>query len=245
MSVEPNIMDIFKAYEEGKHRRYELLFAVNGGAFVIAKLFADPPEQSGILGNLTLWQLSLGMVLFTIIMVVDIFVFGIKMRKQLSTLFGWQGQLVLILIGFLIAVGWTLVSFGMLGLTLVMLGYLGSIVAVRLLTETGEKETEKLKQLNEDAFHAENKRQIGEKQEDWELFLRRSLADDFRISRASRKVQDKEEMIEQIRNDEREREGPINVSIAIEGDYGLVSSIVTVKGDSNKYHNTFSICTLQ
>src|SRR4051794_32612412 len=31
---------VFEEYENGKHRRYELLFKVNGAAFVIAGLFA-------------------------------------------------------------------------------------------------------------------------------------------------------------------------------------------------------------
>jgi hypothetical protein len=34
--------EVFRAYEEGKHRRYNLLFAVNGGVFTVAKLFGDP-----------------------------------------------------------------------------------------------------------------------------------------------------------------------------------------------------------
>jgi hypothetical protein len=33
-----NQSDVNKAYEDGKHRRYGLLFAVNGGAFAIARL---------------------------------------------------------------------------------------------------------------------------------------------------------------------------------------------------------------
>jgi hypothetical protein len=35
----------FRAYEDGKHRRYELLFAVNGGAFAIAKLPLCSPRR--------------------------------------------------------------------------------------------------------------------------------------------------------------------------------------------------------
>lgn len=73
MSRGRRYVDIFINYEDGKHRRYGLLFAVSGGAFTIAKLFGDNSFQSTVLGNLTLSQLSLGMVLFTIIMVVDIF----------------------------------------------------------------------------------------------------------------------------------------------------------------------------
>ena len=100
----------FTAYEDGKHRRYNLLFAVNGGAFAIAKLFADK-DASAFLRHLSLSQLSLGMIIFTIIMTADIFMFGEKMRKTyVSDVFGWQGKVVLLLIGALICTGWALVA---------------------------------------------------------------------------------------------------------------------------------------
>jgi hypothetical protein len=133
-----SISEIFKAYEEGKHRRYNLLFAVNGGAFAIAKLLAVPQDKTGsvlVLGNLTLWQLSLGMALFTTVMVLDIFIFGQNMRKRMRELFGRPGKLVLILIGLLLCAGWSTVSFRVLGLTLVILGYLGSIAVVSFITK--------------------------------------------------------------------------------------------------------------
>jgi len=110
MSEEKKIPEGFKAYEDGKHRRYNLLFAVNGGAFAVAKLFADE-KVAAVLGNLTLRQLSFGIILFTIVMATDIFMFGEKMRTTfLPDAFGWQGKTVLILISFLICAGWFLVS---------------------------------------------------------------------------------------------------------------------------------------
>ena len=100
----------FTAYEDGKHRRYNLLFAVNGGAFAIAKLFADK-DASAFLGHLSLRQLSLGMIIFTILMTADIFMFGEKMRKTyVPDVFGLQGKAVLLLIGALICAGWALVG---------------------------------------------------------------------------------------------------------------------------------------
>ena len=100
-----DISESFKAYEEGKHRRYNLLFAVNGGAFAVAKLFVQ--KSTGVLGNLTLSQLGIGMAVFTIVMVLDIFMFGQKMRKNhLPDAFGLQGKAVLIGIGLLICLGW-------------------------------------------------------------------------------------------------------------------------------------------
>jgi hypothetical protein len=150
------LSSVFKEYEGGKHRRYNLLFAVNGGAFAIAKLLATPPGQkqgalsipeplslcecflpwvspsaeqtaSAVLGNLSLCQLSLGMVLFTTVMTLDIFMFGGNMRRaeveKDKKVFGWQGKLVLIIIGWLISAGWLLVSFDVGVFVLVSVGY--------------------------------------------------------------------------------------------------------------------------
>ena len=116
MSEEKKVPESFKAYEDGKHRRYSLLFAVNGGAFAVAKLFSDAkilsdPKTANVLGSLTLRQLSFGMILFTTVMVVDIFVFGEKIRtKYLPNAFAWQGKVVLLLLGVLICAGWFLVA---------------------------------------------------------------------------------------------------------------------------------------
>lgn len=110
MAADKAVPESFKAYEDGKHRRYNLLFAVNGGAFAVAKLFASPGTAT-LLGNLTLRQLSFGMILFTIVMTVDIYLFGEKMRKSyMRDAFGLQGKSVLVLIGLLICAGWFLVA---------------------------------------------------------------------------------------------------------------------------------------
>src|SRR3954462_8457228 len=80
MNGDTNEDSISKAYDDGKHRRYELLLAVNGGAFTVAKLF--PEHASGCcLGNLTLIQVAYGMMFFTFAMGIDIFAFGYRMRK--------------------------------------------------------------------------------------------------------------------------------------------------------------------
>jgi hypothetical protein len=159
MAEEPKIPDIFRAYEEGKHRRYNLLFAVNGGAFAVVQWFFGTADlklrkvdlvhtflgnltvsNTSFLGDLKLWQLSLGMALFTTVMVVDVFLFGQKMSKEMPELglFGRPGKLVLILIGALICAGWTLVSFGILGLALVIPGYVAIIAAVWIRTKVGQ-----------------------------------------------------------------------------------------------------------
>lgn len=111
--------EIFKLYEDGKHRRYNQLFVLNGGAFAVAKiLFTDKGVTS--IGGLTIDKLSIGMILLTVVMVYDIFRFGLNMRKadtettdkreiihrSKSTLFGWPGRIVLVAIGLIICTGW-------------------------------------------------------------------------------------------------------------------------------------------
>ncbi|HUR52985.1 MAG TPA: hypothetical protein VMZ71_02555, partial [Gemmataceae bacterium] len=104
---------LFKAYEDGKHRRYSLLFAVNGGAFTVAKL----PDEKGTagIGKMTMGQLALGMIVFTGVMTFDILAFGLKMRKLEPDqrkrsigegLFALPGQIVLVVVGLLISIGW-------------------------------------------------------------------------------------------------------------------------------------------
>lgn len=105
------IKDALELYENGKHRRYSLLFSVNGGAFAIAKIFTEQSNQ--ILGGLSLRKLSIGMVLLTAAMVWDIFEFGRRSRKEpIPKVFGGVGKIVLLLLGFLICAGWSLVGFG-------------------------------------------------------------------------------------------------------------------------------------
>ena len=107
---EPFKSEEFKAYEDGKHRRYELLFAVNGGAFAVAKLFADKACPN-VLGRLTLFELSWGMVLFTVAMTADIFMFGQRMRENyVRGAFALPGKLVLLSMGILLCAGWILVG---------------------------------------------------------------------------------------------------------------------------------------
>lgn len=114
------IPESFKEYEAGKSRRYSLLFTVNGGAFAVAKLF-PAGNPCAFLGNLTLAQLSLGMIVFTALLTIDIFFFGQNMRKTVSKeamgpngdmlpMFATPGKVILLLIGLLICLGWLLVG---------------------------------------------------------------------------------------------------------------------------------------
>lgn len=107
---EKKVPESFKAYEDGKHRRYQLLFAVNGGAFALAKLLSQQDPKL-VVGNLSMRQLSIGMIVFCVAMTTDIYLFGQKMRHtyQLDS-FKLPGKIVLILIGALLASGWLLAA---------------------------------------------------------------------------------------------------------------------------------------
>jgi hypothetical protein len=113
MPEEITLKDKMSLYEDGKHRRYSLLFAVNGGAFAVAKILAGAGcESPRVLGRLTLQELSWGMILFTIVMVADIYAFGAKMRNQPKfslDVFKTPGKVVLVSIGLIICAGWFLV----------------------------------------------------------------------------------------------------------------------------------------
>jgi hypothetical protein len=76
------IKDAYTLYEAGKKRRYDLLFAVNGGAFAIAQLLNNSPDKP--LGGLSLPDLAIGMAVFTILMVWDISKYRTKivMRRE-------------------------------------------------------------------------------------------------------------------------------------------------------------------
>src|SRR4051812_37316462 len=109
-----------KAYEDGKHRRYTLLFAVNGGAFAVAKLLGEKGAVG--VGKLTMDHLALGMILFTAVMGVGIAFFGVEMGRVAPAVqkgailwggaFAVPGWLVLGALCVLIGLGWHLAAGG-------------------------------------------------------------------------------------------------------------------------------------
>lgn len=112
-STELKPKEAFDIYENGKHRRYSLLFAVNGGAFAIAKLLTESNATGRVLGDLTLPHLSLGMAALTTVMVWDIYIFGERMRATYTKdAFGPHGKAVVLLLGGLLCAGWLLVGAG-------------------------------------------------------------------------------------------------------------------------------------
>lgn len=97
-------LKILQTYADGKMKRYGLLFSVNGGAFALARWSS---EKSVVIDAAVI---AAGTILFTILVPLDIWMFGIAMRTQFDTvqdgLFGQHGRLILLgLALFLIAVG--------------------------------------------------------------------------------------------------------------------------------------------
>jgi hypothetical protein len=119
--AEPNYVfggykETYGLYEDGKHRRYGLLFSVNGGGFTVGSLFAKA-ENAPLLGNLTVSQLAIGMAIFTVAMYADILTFGMRFRHighddgkgWYKGIFSKVGGLVLTIICGVIVAGWMLV----------------------------------------------------------------------------------------------------------------------------------------
>jgi hypothetical protein len=103
-----------QTYIDGKMKRYSLLFAVNGGAFAVARLLGDPDTER-IVGGLRMTHLAIGAVAFTILLTIDIYTFGSMMRKEFfggELIFQKGGKAILVLLATLIIVGWLLAALG-------------------------------------------------------------------------------------------------------------------------------------
>lgn len=105
--------DVIDIYENGKHRRYSLLFAVNGGVLAIAKLIVGgtAPEKAA-LGGLRLWMLAVFAASFSFLMGADIWAFGSRMKDLDDNLFDWRGKTVLALLTAILMAAWLIVGFG-------------------------------------------------------------------------------------------------------------------------------------
>lgn len=107
-------LDGLSLYSTGQMKRYYLLFAVNGGAFAIAKLLAESETQV-IVGGLSLQALAVGCILFTGLMWRDIYAFGELLRTQIfggKDIFQEGAKLILACLCVLLILGWLLAAFG-------------------------------------------------------------------------------------------------------------------------------------
>jgi hypothetical protein len=106
-----DILEKYGVYMDGKMKRYSLLFGVNGGAFAIVQLLAD--QSKTLPGQLTLPKLAVGAILFTAVMVADIWQWGQLMRRAEfvgEMAFTHIGKAILLSIGALIISGWVLAA---------------------------------------------------------------------------------------------------------------------------------------
>src|SRR5262249_30897364 len=103
--------DAFSGYENGKERRYQLLFAVNGGVLAIANI--SPINWQNLF-------LACLMIYFTVIMTDDIREFGKKFHALYPDLFGPAGERVLKNIRVVLCLAWIGV---ILSMVLVWIGW--------------------------------------------------------------------------------------------------------------------------
>jgi hypothetical protein len=118
-------LQLEQAYLEGKMKRYGLLFSVNGGAFAIITLVTQNADgsintTSPFIGKLTLQHVAAWIIVFTALMIADIWRYGTGMRglEARSWLFGRNprlftpfGQLITFLVGILLVGAWSLAFF--------------------------------------------------------------------------------------------------------------------------------------
>ena len=104
-------LDGLRTYIDGKLKRYNLLFAVNGAAFAIAKLATDR-ESKILLGHLTVSAVAWGAISFTVLMTVDIWLWARMMKKNFRgpLAFNRPGKGILLLLSGLIIVAWVLAA---------------------------------------------------------------------------------------------------------------------------------------
>jgi hypothetical protein len=120
-------------YIDGKLKRYNLLFAVNGGAFAIAQVIVGRGQGELAPGGLELHHLAIGAIVFTGVMAVDIYLFAEMMRRRFlgPLVFGPAGKIVLALLTLLPVLGWTAVAPGRSTIAVVAMVVLSAAVAIR------------------------------------------------------------------------------------------------------------------
>jgi hypothetical protein len=104
-----DLLEKLTQYIEGKVKRYWLLFGVNGGAFVLAKFLHE--KTGAFAGQLTGREVAVGAILFTLVMTIDIWLWGWQMRRPEFAgkhAFTLPGRAIVLLIGGLVMSAWIL-----------------------------------------------------------------------------------------------------------------------------------------
>ena len=119
MAPDKKDWDAYNTYQDGKMKRYTLLFSINGGAYAIvtwaAEHLAAAQEIAREVSLKTILPVVVAIAasLFTALMFVDVWLFG-RMMSKVGTgddlvYFGRHGQAVLILIVCTLLGGWAAV----------------------------------------------------------------------------------------------------------------------------------------
>jgi hypothetical protein len=101
---------VVEIYENGKGRRYKLLFAVNGGAYVLIGFLVDKGDALK-LSPVGVWAfvlIPLALAFYTLLMYWDIDAFGKRMKRIDDDLYQKQGQRHLLYVCMLLMVAWVL-----------------------------------------------------------------------------------------------------------------------------------------
>jgi hypothetical protein len=96
--------DEYRVYQDGKARRYTLLFSVNGGALAILE-FATEVDSANLFS-----AMPYGLILFTATMFIDIWAFGSALHAEVEQAFRLIGRFVLTTICGLIIAAWSLMA---------------------------------------------------------------------------------------------------------------------------------------
>lgn len=101
---------LIETYESGKSRRYNLLFAVNGGTFAIVSFLLAEVGSSTPFIEVFIPVMCLAFIWFSVCMTEDIKKFGCTMRKldnrEEGKVFGNEGQSLLCQIKFILVLAW-------------------------------------------------------------------------------------------------------------------------------------------
>ena len=133
MEEKPNL-EALGTYIDGKLKRLNLLFAVNGGAFAIAKLALESKD-----GLLVPYQyLAVGAILFTIIMVCDTWLWARMMKRTWLHTYGFTiwGKCILASLGLLIIAAWSYVGLRNWALPILLICTAAGVVAVVFDSQT-------------------------------------------------------------------------------------------------------------
>src|SRR2546423_1191084 len=103
-------LSALNTYIDGKIKRYNLMFAVNGGAFALGKLLKTSGTQD-FLGRLTVTHLAIGSIAFSFLMWFDVWLWGQNMSHNYfehtkEKVFQWRGKAILSLLSSLLILGW-------------------------------------------------------------------------------------------------------------------------------------------